>query len=244
MQYLWRNQLGDVYSLGLGSAACLGAAAATMTGWCSLTVGSFVCTLICTLICFFVTLRVSTQQLITFGILFGTFIGSLGTIVVTNAPTGDLLKQYYLWGAANFNLEGVTGFDIAFSIVLFAVGVIAALSQAGRLTRHFKGEIELSNISKALLLIAIMCLVTSSVSICGPIGFISLGVPNLSRIMCKSTDIRRHYLISSAMGVALLLTTYLVVKYVNFGIYLPISATMAIIALPLMAIVFLKSDRS
>ena len=242
MQYLWRNQLGDVYSLGLGSAACLGAAAATMTGWCSLTVGSFVCTLICTLICFFVTLRVSTQQLITFGILFGTFIGSLGTIVVTNAPTGDLLKQYYLWGAANFNLEGVTGFDIAFSIVLFAVGVVAALSQSGRLTRHFKGEIELSNISKALLLIAIMCLVTSSVSICGPIGFISLGVPNLSRIMCKSTDIRRHYLISSAMGVALLLTTYLVVKYVNFGIYLPISATLAIIALPLMAIIFIRKD--
>ena len=32
MQYLWRNQLGDVYSLGLGSAACLGAAAATMSG--------------------------------------------------------------------------------------------------------------------------------------------------------------------------------------------------------------------
>ena len=242
MQYLWRNQLGDVYSLGLGSAACLGAAAATMTGWCSLTVGSFVCTLICTLICFFVTLRVSTQQLITFGILFGTFIGSLGTIVVTNAPTGDLLKQYYLWGAANFNLEGVTGFDIAFSIVLFSVGVVAALSQAGRLTRHLKGEIELSNVTKALLLIAIMCLVTSSVSICGPIGFISLGVPNLSRIMCKSTDIRRHYLISSAMGVALLLTTYLVVKYVNFGIYLPISATMAIIALPLMAIIFIRKD--
>ena len=46
MQYLWRNQLGDVYSLGLGSAACLGAAAATMSGWCSLTMGSFICTLI------------------------------------------------------------------------------------------------------------------------------------------------------------------------------------------------------
>ena len=27
MQYLWRNQLWDVYSLGLGSAVCLGAAA-------------------------------------------------------------------------------------------------------------------------------------------------------------------------------------------------------------------------
>ena len=101
MQYLWRNQLGDVYSLGLGSAACLGAAAATMTGWCSLTVGSFICTLVCTLVCFFVTLKISTRNLITFGILFGTFIGSLGTIVVTNAPNGDLLKQYYQIGRAS-----------------------------------------------------------------------------------------------------------------------------------------------
>ena len=244
MQYLWRNQLGDVYSLGLGSAACLGAAAATMSGWCSLTVGSFVCTLLCTLVCFFVTLKISTRNLITFGILFGTFIGSLGTIVVTNAPNGDLLKQYYLWGAANFNLEGVTTFDVLFSLGLFAVGLTVAILAARSLTKHNDGEIELSNMHKALLLLAIMFLVTSAVSICGPIGFISLGVPNLSRIVCKSTDIKKHYLISSAMGVGLLLVTFLVVRYVNFGIYLPISATMAIIALPLMAIGFLKSDKA
>lgn len=240
MQYLWRNQLGDVYSLGLGSAACLGAAAATMTGWCSLTVGSFICTLICTLICFFVTIRVDTQKLITFGILFGTFIGSLGTIVVTNAPNGELLKQYYLWGAANFRLEGVTAADIIFSLALFGIGLAAALGCAGTLTRHFKGELELPNLSKALLLLAIMSLVTSAVSICGPIGFISLGVPNLSRIVCKSTDIKKHYLISSAMGIALLAVTYVVVNHVNFGIYLPVSATMAIIALPLMTILFVR----
>lgn len=240
MQYLWRNQLGDVYSLGLGSAACLGAAAATMTQWCSLTVGSFICTLICTIICFFVTLRVSTQQLITFGILFGTFIGSLGTIVVTNAPTGDLLKKYYLWGAANFNLEGVTNPDILFSLTLFVIGLFVAITQAKTLSKHFTEEIELSNMKKALMLLAIMCLVTSAVSICGPIGFISLGVPNLSRLVCRKTDIRYHYLISSVMGVVLLLITFLVVRYVNFGIYLPVSATMAIIALPLMALIFVK----
>lgn len=240
MQYLWRNQLGDVYSLGLGSAACLGAAAATMSGWCSLTVGSFICTLICTIICFFVTLRISTQNLITFGIIFGTFIGSLGTIVVTNAPNGDLLKQYYLWGAANFRLEGVTTADILFSVGLFIVGFGAAIWQHRDLTRHFRGEIELSAWRKALALLLIMFLVTSAVSICGPIGFISLGVPNLSRTICKSEDIRKHYMLSSAMGVGLLLVTYLVVEYVSFGIYLPISATMAIIALPLTAFLFIR----
>lgn len=243
MQYLWRNQLGDVYSLGLGSAACLGAAAATMSGWCSLTVGSFICTLICTLVCFLVTLKISTRNLITFGIIFGTFIGSLGTIVVTNAPNGDLLKQYYLWGAANFRLEGVTSGDIVFSLVLFAVGLGAALWTHRDLTRHFREEIELPNVRKAVSLLMIMFLVTSAVSICGPIGFISLGVPNLSRVICRSDDIRKHYLLSSAMGVGLLLITYLVVEYVNFGIYLPISATMAIIALPLTAFLFVRQKQ-
>lgn len=238
MQYLWRNQLGDVYSLGLGSAACLGAAAATMTSWCSLTVGSFILTLLCTVVCFFVTIKVSTQNLITFGILFGTFIGSLGTIVVTNAPTPELMKQYYLWGAANFNLEGVTTGDIIFSLLLFITGFVSALLSASSLTAHFTSRIELSPLRKALQLLSIMFLVSSTVSICGPIGFISLGVPNLSRIVCKSTDIRKHYLISSLMGVGLLLITYLVVKYVNFGIYLPVSATMSLLALPLMALIF------
>lgn len=240
MQYLWRNQLGDVYSLGLGSAACLGAAAATMTGWCSLTAGSFLCTLVCTVVCFFVTLKVSTRNLITFGILFGTFIGSLGTIVVTNAPTPELMKTYYLWGAANFNLEGVTGADVVFSLTLFLAGIISAFLSARSLTAHQTGELELSPMRKALQLTSIMCLVTSSVSICGPIGFVSLGVPNLSRILCSKEDIRIHYALSAAMGVALLLITWIVVRYVNFGIYLPISATMAIIALPLMAVLFVK----
>lgn len=242
MQYLWRNQLGDVYSLGLGSAACLGAAVATMSGWCSITVGSFICTLLCTMICFFVSLKVDTQKLITFGILFGTFIGSLCTIVVTNAPTGELLKKYYLWGAANFNLEDVTAGDIVFSIALFVTGMASAILSAGKLTAHFKSELELSPLYKASQLLSIMFLVSGAVSICGPIGFISLGVPNLSRILCSDTDIRKHYLISSLMGTGLLLITYIVVKYVNLGIYLPISATMAILALPLMAVLFKRSS--
>ena len=214
-----------------------------MSGWCSLTVGSFICTLVCTLVCFLVTMRVSTQNLITFGIIFGTFIGSLGTIVVTNAPSPELLKQYYLWGAANFRMEGVTGGDIVFSLALFAVGIVCALLDHKNLTAHFKGEIELSKMHKELSLLMIMFLVTSAVSICGPIGFISLGVPNLSRTVCKSKDIRKHYLISSAMGIGLLLVTFLVTEYVSFGIYLPISATMAIIALPLTTLLFLRGNQ-
>lgn len=243
MQYLWRNQLGDVYSLGLGSAACLGAAAATMSGWCSLTVGSFICTLIATIISVVVAIRFSTRHLITFGIIFGTFIGSLGTIVVTNAPNGELLKQYYLWGAASFDLIDVSAFDIMFSLVLFAVGFAAAIFYAGRLNRHMRGELELSGKTKAAILLMIMFLVTSAVSICGPIGFISLGVPNLSRLICKSDDIRKHYALSSAIAIALLLITFLVVKYVSFGIYLPVSATMAIIALPLMIFTFTSQQQ-
>lgn len=240
MQYLWRNQLGDIYSLGLGSAACLGAATATMTGWCSLTVGAFIAQAVCAIFVSLIAIRLNTSRLITFGIIFGTFIGSLGTIVVTNAPTGDLLKQYYLWGAANFKLQGVTTLDIILSFTLFAAGLATALACAKKLTAHFKEEIELSNMYKAFLLFMISILVTSAVSICGTIGFVSLGVPNLARVIIKPGDIRKQYALSAAMGTGLLLVTYLVVEYCNFGIYLPVSATMALIALPLTAFLFLK----
>ena len=242
MQYLWRNQLGDIYSLGLGSAACLGAAAATMTGWCSLTVGAFICQAVCALIVSLVAVRLSTSRLITFGILFGTFVGSIGTIVVTNAPTGDLLKQYYLWGAANFKLQGVTTLDIVISLCLFAGGIATALLCSKKLTSHFKGEIELSNAAKAGILFMISVLVTSVVSICGTIGFVSLGVPNLVRALVKPGDIRKQYAWSALLGTALLSITYVVVEYCNFGVYLPVSATMALIALPLTAVLFLKEE--
>ena len=240
MQYLWRNQLGDIYSLGLGSAACLGAATATMTGWCSLTVGAFICQAICALIVSLVAIRLNTSRLITFGILFGTFVGSVGTIVVTNAPTGDLLKQYYLWGAANFKLQGVTDFDIAVSLLLFTAGIVTAVLCARKLTSHFKGETELTNFAKAGILFMISVLVTSVVSICGTIGFVSLGVPNLVRALVKPGDIRKQYALSALLGTALLLITYVIVEYCNFGIYLPVSATMALIALPLTFVLFSK----
>lgn len=242
MQYLWRNQLGDIYSLGLGSAACLGAAAATMTGWCSLTVGAFICQGLCAVIVSLVALRLNTSRLITFGILFGTFIGSIGTIVVTNAPTGDLLKQYYLWGAANFKLQGVTALDIILSLAMFAAGLTVALLCAKKLSQHNRGEIELSNTAKAGILFMVSILVTSVVSICGTIGFVSLGIPNLARIIIKPGDIRKQYALSAGMGTALLMVTYLVVEYCNFGIYLPVSATMAIIALPLTAFIFTRPN--
>ena len=111
------------------------------------------------------------------------------------------------------------------------------------MAKNFRLEVMVGGEWKAVSLLMIMFLVTSVVSICGPIGFISLGVPNLSRTVCRSTDIRIHYLISSAMGIALLLVTYLVTEYVNFGIYLPISATMAIIALPLTALLFVRQHK-
>lgn len=244
MQYLWRNQLGDIYSLGLGSAACLGAAAATMTGWCSLTAGAFICQAVCAIIVALVALRLDTPKLITFGILFGTLIGSLGTIVVTNAPTGDLLKQYYLWGAANFKLQGVTPVDIVISLTLFAAGIASAVLCAKKLTLQHSGEIELPNLTKAGILFMVSILVTSVVSICGTIGFVSLGIPNLARIIIKPGDIRKQYALSVGMGTALLLITYLVVEYCNFGFYLPVSATMAIIALPLMVVLFRRSTSS
>ncbi|MBP9997822.1 MAG: iron chelate uptake ABC transporter family permease subunit, partial [Bacteroidales bacterium] len=133
--------------------------------------------------------------------------------------------------------------DVVLSLVMFAAGLAVALLCARKLTQHYRGEIELSNAAKAGILFMISILVTSVVSICGTIGFISLGVPNLARVIISPGDIRKQYALSAGIGTALLLITYFVVEHCNFGIYLPVSATMAIIALPLMAFLFMKEKQ-
>ena len=60
----------------------------------------------------------------------------------------------------------------------------------------------------------------------------------------KLSNVPFSYMVRGLKGIlVLLLITYIVVEYVNFGIYLPVSATMAIIALPLTVFLFTRNNK-
>lgn len=228
MQKMWQNQLGDVYSVGLGSAACLGGALAAMLGWC-IPVGSFLVCLIAALLAAFFCKFMDTTRFITFGMLFGALVGSFGTIVANNT-TPENLQLYYRWAGCSFKISDYPPYIYYISLALFAVGLASACEFVFR-RRH----------SDVFYFINLNFLVIAVISVCGLVGMISLTVPNLVRVMFKGCSLLKESLWSVGISIALLAVTFVITEC-SRSFYLPISATLSIIAFPLV-LFLMKSDR-
>lgn len=222
LQLLWKNQLGDIYSLGLGSAACLGASMSAMLGL-SMFTGSYACCIGLTLILVAVYNKLTVEKLLTLGMILGSFVGAVGTIVANNC-TPEALQQYYRWAGASFNIQLDT-FQLIISLTYIALGILI---------------IWIAYKDDRSVFIGISLIVSSIISVCGIIGMISLVAPNVARIVYKGNNSTIKLWLPSVIGLSLLLITYLITEYCNFGIYLPISATMSIVSLPLLVSVIKK----
>ena len=222
LQLLWKNQLGDIYSLGLGSAACLGASLAACFGF-SMFTGSYMCCILLTAVITLIYNKLTIEKLLTVGMILGSFVGAVGTIVANNCSP-EALHQYYRWAGASFNIQ-LSNYQVALSLIYIVLGLILLWVR--------------SEDSRAVF-IGVSLIVLSIISVCGVIGMISLTAPNVARIMYKGNNSAIKLWLPSVIGLSLLSITYLITEYCNFGIYLPISATMSIVSLPLLISVIKK----
>lgn len=220
MQRSWSNQLGDVYSVGLGSAACLGGAIAACFSF-SIYVGSLVACVASALIAYPVCKHVKTTNFVTFGMIFGSVIGAFGTIVANNA-TPEALQEYYRWSSSSY-------FDIE-SWKALLPAVVVPLS----IWRLLRSK------SKTETFIITSLMISTLLPVVGFVGMISLVAPNIARIIAPKASFSRECLYASVVGVSLLLVTNAVIWFNPFGIYLPASATMSLIALPLLLVTLKK----
>ena len=228
MQKMWENQLGDVYSVGLGSAACLGGALAAMLGW-SIPMGSYLVCIAAALAGALFYTFMNNTRFITFGMLFGSLVGSFGTIVANNT-TAENLQLYYRWAGCSFKVGGYQTYIYLISFVLFAIGLISAV----QFVLHRPH-------SRVYYFLNLNFMVIAVISVCGLVGMISLTVPNLVRVIFKNCSLLKESLWSVAISTALLAITFVITEC-SKNFYLPISATMSIIAFP-MVLFLMKSDK-
>lgn len=217
MQKMWKNQLGDVYSLGLGSAVCLGAILGLRTGISKETGALLFCT-ICSMICHQVSNRVSISKIIVFGMISGAFIGSMSSIFCNNVEP-IMLAEYYKWTSTMLpSYVDPLLFGVTMTIlVLSLVGVI-------------------KNFGNKKSLFFVLMMVTSVIVITGPIWTLSLLAPNATRLFLHKQKVFTYKLwVQSSMllGVIIMLLTHLVTLLQPFGLYMPISSTMSILCIPL-----------
>jgi len=250
MQTLFQNPLAGPYVLGLNSGASLLVALATMTGFSVFTtdlgvvssalIGALAFGLLILLTSIYVRSKVS---LLLVGIMLGSFSGALINIIQTYSDANQL-KAFTLWSFGS--LSNVQFEQLGwFSFVILGAAIISLLLVKplnilvlGDQNAYFLG-VQIKRLR--LLIISITAVLTGTVTaLCGPIAFIGLAVPNMSKLIFKTTNHFYLLLGSALLGAILLLLCDCAIQLLSAHIAIPINAITALIGAPVVVWIILK----
>lgn len=251
MQTLFRNPLAGPYILGISSGAGLGVALVTMIGGWGLSflmtrysialaavIGAFV--VMALMLTFAHRVRDNVTLLIV-GMLLGAFSGALITLI-QNFANPDALKLFIVWTFGS--ISNVGWGELAVLLPICAVCSVLLVLLVKPLNGLLLGEnyarglgIPVERVRKGI--ITVTCLLAGAVTaFCGPIAFIGVAVPHLSRYMLRTSDHRAVLPMSALAGAGLLVLCDWLSSLATYP--LPISSLSSLFAAPVILVVILK----
>ncbi len=249
MQTLFRNPLAGPFVLGITSGASLGVAIITMgasilggtllgilaSKWSiviAATFGSFLVLL--------VVLIVSTRVRDSMAILIiGLMFGSISTAVVnvlSYFSSAEELQQYFFWGFGS--LGNLSWNEVFILFLIYAIGLLFSLTSVKTLNTLLLGEnyaISLGlNIKKSrfIIIIATSLLAGTITAFTGPIAFIGLAIPHITRQVFNTSN---HKILLPAVflsGAILMLICDSISQLPNSDYTLPINAITSLVGAP------------
>ncbi|MEL6250447.1 MAG: iron ABC transporter permease [Bacteroidota bacterium] len=260
MQTLFRNPLAGPSVLGISSGASLGVAllmfvlggSGAIWGFANLEIsGSSLLVLAASLgaaLIFFLILLLSYRirdnvVLLILGIMMGFITSSLVSIWQYFSDPG-LIQDYLIWTFGS--LGGVSREKLLILSICVGIGVFIAFLLSKALNMLLLGE----NYARGLglhiqqtriwIILSTSLLTGSIVGFCGPIGFIGIAVPHLTRSLFNTSDHRILIPTSCLIGAIIMLGCDLIAQLPGYSIALPINAVTALIGAPVVIVVILK----
>ncbi|NNE03849.1 MAG: iron ABC transporter permease [Eudoraea sp.] len=249
MQTFFRNPLAGPFVLGISSGASLGAAFLIMGGgiissWLGIRFISDVSLAIAaSLGSFMVLLAViamarkvkDTMALLIIGLMFGSITAALVTVLSYFAQAEEL-QQYIYWsfgtvGNLNWSQVGLLG-------LITVIGLLLSIYSIKSLNALLLGENYAQSMgvkirrSRYLIIIATGILAGSITAFAGPIAFLGLAVPHLTRQIFNTTD---HKILVPGVvlyGAILLLICDTIAQLPSSSYVLPINAITSVIGAP------------
>ncbi|WP_420602129.1 FecCD family ABC transporter permease [Flagellimonas sp.] len=249
MQTLFRNPLAGPFVLGISSGASLGAAmillgASLISGMVSFTfindislaiaasLGSFLVLLVVML----VANRVKdTMALLIIGLMFGSITTALVSVLAYFSSAEDL-QRYIFWSFGSVgNLSGQQ--VVLLSGVVF-IGLLLSILSIKKLNAFLLGENYAQSLgvslkkSRLIIIIATGLLAGGITAFAGPIAFIGLAVPHLTR---QIFDTMEHRVLIPAVflyGAILMLLCDTIAQLPNSANVLPINAITSLVGAP------------
>ena len=244
MQTLFRNPLAGPYVLGISSGASLGVALVVLAG-----VGSSIgiagaawlgAALVLVVIAAVGHRIKDIMVILILGMMFSSGVGAIVQIL-QYLRKEESLKAFVIWTMGS--LGDVTFDQLAMLIPSIIAGLLLAVVTIKPLNLLLFGEEYAVTMglnirrSRGLLFLSTTLLAGTVTAFCGPIGFIGLAMPHVTRMLFRNSDHRVLVPGTVLSGAAVLLLCDLVSKLFT----LPINAITALLGIPIVVWVVLRN---
>jgi iron complex transport system permease protein len=259
MQTLFRNPLAGPFVLGISSGASLGVALVVLAS------GAGASTLIAGLNTFgnfglaaaasvgsgtvlglvlSVSRRVENNMtLLILGLMFGYVSGAMVSVLIYFSAS-NAVQAYLIWTFGSF--AGVTWSQLIVFAPLTLVGLLIGGLSTKALNALLLGETYATSLGLTVsrarfwILSSASLLAGVTTAFCGPIAFLGIAVPHLTRTLLNTSDHRILIPAVCIMGAIIALVSDLIARVPGSQITLPLNAVTAIIGAPVVVWIVLR----
>ncbi len=255
LQVLFRNPLAGPYALGISSGASLMVALVLMFvqgltftiffGKSILVIAALSGSLLVTLLLLMISKRVkSNVMILLIGLMISQVCGALLATIEYFAEPGNL-KLFVLWGMGSLSNTDYIDIGIFSMVSIFAFGLLLFFIKP--LNVLLLGDAYAHNLginihSTRFYLILISSLLTGiSTAFCGPIAFVGISMPILSRLVFSTAKQQNHLVSAMLMGSALLLFADALTHQLLKSSNLPVNIITTLIGAPIVLYIMFKN---
>ncbi len=260
MQTIFRNPLAGPYVLGISSGASLGVALVILgfpplfaqgninplSIWVQI-MAAWIGAAAVLLLIMAISFRVrDIMTILILGVLFGSATSAIVSILQYFSHQ-EQLKAFVVWSMGN--LGNVTRGQLTVMSFTILAGLIMAVFSGKMLNVMLLGESYAKSMGLNIMLSRIIVFISTSIlagtvtAFCGPIGFIGIAVPHITRILFKSAD---HRLLIPAVimtGGILLLLSDILSQLPGGERTLPVNSVTALIGIPVVIWVIFRNQK-
>ncbi|WP_159019605.1 FecCD family ABC transporter permease [Algibacter sp. L3A6] len=249
MQTLFRNPLAGPFVLGISSGASLGVAlvilgsgvfggvlASLFVSKWGIVIAASLGSFLVLLAVLMVSIRVrDTMAILIIGLMFASITAAIVS-VLSYFGSAEQLQQYVFWGFGS--LGNLSWSDLTIFLIIYVLGILASLCSIKSLNTLLLGENYAKSLglnikkSRLIIIIATSLLAGTITAFTGPIAFIGLAIPHLTRQIFNTSN---HKILLPAvflLGGIVMLVCDSIAQLPNSDYTLPINAITALIGAP------------
>lgn len=182
-------------------------------------------------------------SLLLIGIMIGSVTGAIITLLQSWADA-QRLRQFTLWTMGS--LQNIQLSQLPYFISIFVIGAIACFFLIRNMNAYVLGEkqalyLGVNTRRTRNLTVSISAIIAGLITgYCGPIAFIGMAIPNVTRLMLKTQNHKYLIPVTLLVGASFLLAADLIILHAASLFGIPLNALTALLCAPFILFVILK----